>query len=801
MKKLSLKKIVTLSVLILLCFSIISGLIKIPVVSATGGITLVQGYKSAFKLGAGSFNVTQTSAPTNGNVNILCFYGTQGGGSANPFVSSITQSGVTWYYATSENNTGWADIEIWYGIVGSSADKNVTISTKGGVGAFFSYADVVEYNGLTATPLDKVAVNAGGSLVLSQVTGTTATTSEPNELCVGAVGALFAGGSNNDQTNPTNNFNLLDGVTQSSGGAWYYTLGYLYKIVSLEGGYSSATSWVQSSAYTVGCIATFVGTQQPNYPQYSSLFASTTNAGASCNFNSTWTDTVGLASTGGYIFSTNNTGSWVNDTWTTFASNPQTVTVTKTLASSLSVVSYRWFANNTGNYWNSTSIQTLTITDSSAPTFGSITGNTTYAGHSVLYSVTISDNVAVSGYIGSWNNSGHYVNGTWTTGTSGSLSGTLNATVGYTVTVIFYSNDTSNNWGTTSTTFILTDGDAPTVSSISTNSTIVSQSAIFSAYWTDNNALSGYIFGSNNTGSWSNQTFATLGSNPAWANQTVTLNATMDNVVSVRWWCNDTANNWADSGVQSFTIHGFYVTTNIANPGGTITPSASVVEYLPGTNITYSFTPYSSYNIFDLRLDGNSLVSGTTSYSFVNLSANHTLRVDFRSPSNGGNNNNNPTPTPSSSTNGGITFQIGNLAIGTVQVNQTIQASLTVTFSGSSMTVTSISVSGLDGWVSPNTQQQSLVLMGVGESTAQIPLTVTVPYWTGQGSYEGTVQVSTLDSFGVTHISTGSITATVGAASNSPIISFIKNPLYVILFVSAVLAVLAAVAAFSRRRV
>mgnify|MGYP001609455999 FL=1 len=230
---------------------------------------------------------------------------------------------------------------------------------------------------------------------------------------------------------------------------------------------NSYWAWITYTAL-IDCVVVddaYIGPEgDTTVPTYSSLSTSTTVAGASSQFNSTWTDETGLATTGGYIFGTNNTGTFTNETWTAFTTNPQTVSVSKTLNSTVgAVIQWQYWANDTSNNWNNTGTQTLTTTDGTNPTFGTITGNTTVSGVAVAYSVTISDNAAVSGFIASWNNTGSWANGTWTSGSSGSLTGTHNNTVGTIISVIFYANDTSDNWATSSTASFTLTADTYTV--------------------------------------------------------------------------------------------------------------------------------------------------------------------------------------------------------------------------------------------------------------------------------------------------------------------------------------------------
>lgn len=89
--------------------------------------------------------------------------------------------------------------------------------------------------------------------------------------------------------------------------------------------------------------------------------------------------------------------------------------------------------------------------DSTPPTFSSPSINTTLAGRTVNISIKISDETALSGYIFSTNNTGTWVNTTWTSLTSGQLATnitTLNATGSTVVNYTWYANDSSNNWAT-----------------------------------------------------------------------------------------------------------------------------------------------------------------------------------------------------------------------------------------------------------------------------------------------------------------------------------------------------------------
>jgi hypothetical protein len=96
----------------------------------------------------------------------------------------------------------------------------------------------------------------------------------------------------------------------------------------------------------------------------------------------------------------------------------------------------------------------------------------------------------------------------------------------------------------------------PTYSNVGTNSTLAGQPCEFYTLWNDNTNVSGFIFGTNNTGSWTNDTWvafsAFYNSTAAWSNVTKTLNSTINVVIQWQIWCNDTGNNWNNTGIQTF---------------------------------------------------------------------------------------------------------------------------------------------------------------------------------------------------------------------------------------------------------
>ena len=102
-------------------------------------------------------------------------------------------------------------------------------------------------------------------------------------------------------------------------------------------------------------------------PTFSNVYVNETRAGQTINFSAKWSDSGdGLTPNGYYIFSTNNTGGWVNESIVVFTTTPDWANVTKTLNDTIGkMVSYQWYANDTAGNWGGTGIYNLTVIDNS----------------------------------------------------------------------------------------------------------------------------------------------------------------------------------------------------------------------------------------------------------------------------------------------------------------------------------------------------------------------------------------------------------------------------------------------------
>jgi hypothetical protein len=99
-------------------------------------------------------------------------------------------------------------------------------------------------------------------------------------------------------------------------------------------------------------------------PVASHLSAASTVAGNTTTFTVLWSDDQSLSG-GGYIFSTNNTGQWINASWASFNSNPNWGNISLTLNDAVGVVvGFREYANNSLNLWGDSGIYAITTTSS-----------------------------------------------------------------------------------------------------------------------------------------------------------------------------------------------------------------------------------------------------------------------------------------------------------------------------------------------------------------------------------------------------------------------------------------------------
>ena len=113
----------------------------------------------------------------------------------------------------------------------------------------------------------------------------------------------------------------------------------------------------------------------------------------------------------------------------------------------------------------------------------------------------------------------------------------------------------------------------PTFSNVGTSTSLAGQSCGFDCLISDNVNISTFVFGTNNTGTWTNDTAIAFSNffntTAAWANVTKTLNGTVGDVVSYVWYANDTSNNWSSSDQYSLTASALQRYLTVTSPYGT----------------------------------------------------------------------------------------------------------------------------------------------------------------------------------------------------------------------------------------
>ncbi len=86
------------------------------------------------------------------------------------------------------------------------------------------------------------------------------------------------------------------------------------------------------------------------------------------------------------------------------------------------------------------------------------------------------------------------------------------------------------------------------------NTTIAGTGIMFSLKWSDDYGLSGYIFSSNNSGLWENDSWVLLTGKSGWINVTKILNSNVGSAVAWKIYSNDSENKWSISDENIVTV-------------------------------------------------------------------------------------------------------------------------------------------------------------------------------------------------------------------------------------------------------
>jgi len=243
---------------------------------------------------------------------------------------------------------------------------------------------------------------------------------------------------------------------------------------------------------------------------------------------------------------------------------------TLTLNSTASAVHLRAWVNDTDGVWSEVSERTLILSaspgTSDPPWINSLALNTTTISMPAILTASAIDDVGLSGFIVSSNNSGSWVNETWTAWAGAPTAGnfnhtyTLNGIIGKIVDFRVYVNDTDNQWATATLRRTTTDYTSPTILSLSHSTTVWHSIITFSTVIQDDYGLEGLIFSTNNTETWVNSTYQNPAGTPTyWSWNSASLGYEVDSVAGARVeykiYTNNTKGKWSLSQNVFFVSH------------------------------------------------------------------------------------------------------------------------------------------------------------------------------------------------------------------------------------------------------
>jgi parallel beta-helix repeat protein len=213
--------------------------------------------------------------------------------------------------------------------------------------------------------------------------------------------------------------------------------------------------------YTYDQGASYAPYLEINYtaplPKYSSVGHNTSLAGASCEFYTNWSSSLGLS---GYIFGWNISGIFTNDTWTDpWSGSPKTgwSNVTRMLSiEGGNRIEWCFWANDTHNEWNTTGLMTFVV--SGYPAYYNATSSDSITSKACTFNATWTPrDGSLSHYVLETNNTGQLVNYTYSFEgrTFSNVTLILNSTRYVTVQWRIFANNTDNRWNCTPTSYIV----------------------------------------------------------------------------------------------------------------------------------------------------------------------------------------------------------------------------------------------------------------------------------------------------------------------------------------------------------
>ena len=199
---------------------------------------------------ATTISVALGATPANGNtlVAVIATRGTLAGR-----VSAMSGGGVVWTRVSQATNANGTTTEIWYGPNVTNGGTAISITQA----SLFSAAVVLEYAGVLAPAAFDVAANTTGNSTAA-TTGTTATSAQAYELCVGGIGLLNSGYW---LDNPNNSFATVASARSTNSTAGSNSVVYALERILTASGSASSGGTISTSSQWSGAIATFKAAQ------------------------------------------------------------------------------------------------------------------------------------------------------------------------------------------------------------------------------------------------------------------------------------------------------------------------------------------------------------------------------------------------------------------------------------------------------------------------------------------------------------------------------------------------------------
>lgn len=293
-------------------------------------------------------------------------------------------------------------------------------------------------------------------------------------------------------------------------------------------------------------------------PTISKVSHNTTTETQPCLFSAEWQDDIALS---GRIFSTNVTGSWVNETWTAFSTNPSWANETKTLPAASTVVGYRWYANDTSDNWATSSIYSLLTTalgESIVVLLSLPTDGVTKYANSVQFTYNPIFSTAIQNASLWLNTSGTWQRVMWnssavTNNTANSLTYSFTVSGAYLWNIGVY-NTTAVVFGEFNRT--ITMSLEPRCLGTGYSTPAKGTDCTVHSLWDDGDGIAGFIAGTNITGTFANSSWTSAAGSPTeyLATLVVKLTYEVGIVVEFQFYANDTDDKWDASNLSTLTI-------------------------------------------------------------------------------------------------------------------------------------------------------------------------------------------------------------------------------------------------------